>query len=199
MLFDNINFINIEYFFNQAMELPGNSLALVASFSPDSFLFARTALFVFSLFLVIGIIYAYYRRMILDEARDKTFFGLFAEAENKSESGVFEQKWQDILGHLDNSSISSWTLAIIEADKLLDLALEKSGFDGETIGDKLKMADNSGLSALSDAWTAHKLRNRIAHEENFSLTQHEAREAIRLYQRVLSELGFLGEEIKKIT
>lgn len=76
--------------------------------------------------------------------------------------------------------------AVLDADKLLDFALRKKGFEG-TVGDKLKKAavffsDKNGI------WTAHKLRNRIAHEI-FELNVDEAKSALRSFKRALIDLG----------
>ncbi len=197
-MFDNINFINLEFFFNQAQDLAAQAVAVLLNAPVTPFLWLQAFLFILSALMVIGGIYALYRRFVLLENNYKVFFESFSQNDVANQESEFDLKWNDILGHLDNSSMSSWSLAIIEADKLLDQALEGSGFAGESLGDKLKAAENGGLISLSDAWTAHKLRNRIAHEDNFSMSHHEAREAIRLYQRVLIELGYLSQTTQKI-
>ncbi len=76
--------------------------------------------------------------------------------------------------------------AVLDADKLLDYALARKGFQG-TLGEKLKRAKNR-FSDINGIWTAHKLRNKIAHElSQISLT--EAKNALQKFKRGLQDLG----------
>lgn len=75
--------------------------------------------------------------------------------------------------------------AVFEADKLLDFVLKKRGYTGP-MGDKLKKAK---FTRPDDVWKAHKLRNRIAHETGFQVTEQEARRALSSYKQALWDLG----------
>jgi hypothetical protein len=80
--------------------------------------------------------------------------------------------------------------AVSEADKLLDYALKHTGVRGETMGERLK---NSGgrFSNLNAIWSAHKVRNALAHEAEFDLVPAQAHEAITNFERGLRDLGAL--------
>ena len=96
----------------------------------------------------------------------------------------------DVLAHASSDNPNDWRLAIIEADIILDNALTERGYAGNTLGERLKSISPQQLSTLNDAWEAHKVRNRIAHEgADFVLTQRIAQETITRYQRVFAELG----------
>lgn len=77
--------------------------------------------------------------------------------------------------------------AVIDADKLLDFVLQKKGYTG-SLGEKLKKAGKI-LSYINDVWNAHKLRNRIAHEVGFEVTEREARRALSAFKQALHDLG----------
>ena len=118
------------------------------------------------------------------------FLALFVIAQDPETEKNTE--WQDIIDHIDSDNDSQWKLALIDADKILDNALRDADYDGETIGDRLKRAEElGGFKSLQDAWEAHKVRNRIAHESGFELTKREARRAIELYKTVLQDLHYL--------
>lgn len=76
--------------------------------------------------------------------------------------------------------------AILDADKLLDYALKVKGFQG-TLGDKMKKA-RFRFSDVNGVWTAHKLRNRIAHELQ-PINNGEAKSALIQFKRALNDLG----------
>lgn len=58
---------------------------------------------------------------------------------------------------------------VIEADKLLGFTMEMLHIKGKTVGDRLKNAKPIfDKSLYNRIWQAHKIRNQIAHEQNFS-------------------------------
>jgi hypothetical protein len=83
---------------------------------------------------------------------------------------------------------SSYHLSVLNADKLVGQALKERGIKGQTMGEKMKNA-NSIFSDSNGIWSAHKLRNRIAHEPDASVTYDEARYALSHFRRALKDLG----------
>lgn len=99
-------------------------------------------------------------------------------------------RMKDILMHIDSLNPNDWKLAIIEADIILDDLLKQQGYAGMSLGERLKSISPTQLNSLNDAWEAHKVRNRIAHDgADFVLTKNLADETINRYQRVFRELG----------
>jgi len=80
--------------------------------------------------------------------------------------------------------------AVSEADKLLDYALKHNGVHGETMGERLKNS-RGRFSNLDSIWSAHKVRNSLAHDAEFDLVPTQAREAIANFERGLRDLGAL--------
>lgn len=72
---------------------------------------------------------------------------------------------------------------VMEADKVIDMLLDVLGYEG-TFGEKLKRA-GPRLVNEQDVWDAHKLRNRIAHEPDVTVTDAQARRAVRSFKRAL--------------
>lgn len=106
-------------------------------------------------------------------------------------SGALRGRWETIAQHLDSTHESDWKVAVIEADKLVDDALARAGFSGETFGDRLSNIQPGTLLALDGVWWAHKIRNRLAHEADYFLRYTEARQAIGYYEAALAELQLL--------
>ena len=83
-------------------------------------------------------------------------------------------------------------MAIIEADSMLESLMADLGFHGNTLGDRLKMANQDTFKGLTSAWEAHTVRNRIAHEGlAFELSQHEAKRIITLYEHIFRQYGYI--------
>lgn len=75
---------------------------------------------------------------------------------------------------------------VLEADKVLDLALTVLGVEG-SMGDKLKTV-GPRFSNINAIWQAHKLRNRIAHEPGISITDDEAQRAVKVFKEAVWSL-----------
>ncbi len=103
-----------------------------------------------------------------------------------------DPRWRNIMSHMDSHVQSEWRVAILEADILLYDMLNQMGYQGDSIGEMLKQVDPSSFVTLQDAWKAHLVRNRIAHEgANYELTRDEAERVMRMYERVFQEFYFI--------
>lgn len=108
------------------------------------------------------------------------------------EEKVVNEKWQRIQDHVNSDNISDWKLAILEADIILDEMLEKMGYHGDSVGEKLKGVEKSDFTSLDQAWEAHKIRNSIAHEgSDFLINEREAKRVISLYETVFKEFKYI--------
>lgn len=99
-----------------------------------------------------------------------------------------DTRLEGVLKHIDSENPNDWKLAIIEADIILDKLLKDKGFAGSSLGERLKSISPTQLGTLNDAWEAHKIRNRIAHDGvDFVLTKRIASETIAKYRLVFNE------------
>ena len=90
---------------------------------------------------------------------------------------------------LQKGNEATYSMAIIEGDKLLDRALCEMGVPGRTMGDRLKKIGKERFSQLNSVWYAHKIRNQIAHESDFSPEYKQAQHALETYKQALKDLG----------
>ena len=113
-------------------------------------------------------------------------------ATRKTPGGInreeFRSKWLTIEKSLTGDT-SANHLAILNADKLVDQALKARGFRGETMGERMKTAQKQ-LSNPNALWAAHKLRNRIAHED-VTISTANTRQALKAFKLTLKDLGAL--------
>jgi hypothetical protein len=141
--------------------------------------------------VILGFAVAYLIRHI-DAIRAEERKALYPEPKEDSPDKVVNYKWQRIIDHLESDNVSDWKLAIIEADIILGEMLEKMGYHGDTIGEKLKQVERSDFTTINKAWEAHKIRNLIAHEgANFELTRKEAFRVIGMFKEVFEEFFFI--------
>jgi len=102
-----------------------------------------------------------------------------------------KRRWAAIQEHFFTGSDNDLKIAILEADKVLDDTLRGAGIQGSTLGDRLKRVKPSQLPDIDEIWQAHKLRNQIAHENDFKLKRDLAERTLGIYEKALRELKIL--------
>lgn len=107
---------------------------------------------------------------------------------HKFDREEYQVRFLKIENHLSKDNPSTWALAVIDGDKLLDKAMIEMGTPGKTMGDRLKRL-NDRLGDKNAVWSAHKLRNAISHEDDFEITYKQAATALISYKKALMALG----------
>lgn len=102
------------------------------------------------------------------------------------DSAYFRAKWKEAQGYCKDKS--TWPLAVINADKLLDEALKRRKFKGKTMGERMVAAQRE-LSDNDGVWYAHKLRNRLVHEADVKLKEADVKKALIGIRQALKDLG----------
>ncbi len=131
----------------------------------------REIIAVVILILIIGIIFAVLQR------RPRTL-----------NVDYFKKRWQELQKLC--SDRKTWSLAVIDADKLLDEALKKAHFKGKTMGERLVSAQHT-LTNNDSVWFGHKLRNSLVHETDVKLRQKDVRAALVGFRQALKDLRAL--------
>ena len=188
-LFD-VKFINIEVFFKKLLGVVG------FIFSRHTWVVAGSISAFFSFFFIVIIVFSLVRlrEMQLTDKRHIDHNINIALALDQKEEDKKNLRWLHVLELIESPNESDWRLAIIEADAMLDDLLKDRGYYGDTLGDRLKSASGGGFTAnnVSNAFEAHNIRNKIAHEgTNFALSQMDSRRIMRLYETVFEEFGVI--------
>jgi hypothetical protein len=171
-------------------------------FSNQSAALLKTFLFFLAIFFITIICYTIVRLLEIREKEHKYLHHEIAEyAHNKAEyekrlkeevGGSKNEDWGKVLNYIFSQHSSDWKLSIIEADSMLETLLDQMGFHGDSLGDKLKSANQDNFPQMTIAWEVHTIRNRIAHDGlAFELSQHEAKRVIALYEQIFHAYGFI--------
>jgi len=100
---------------------------------------------------------------------------------------LVKSRWVEIQT-MQNSGPSGLKAALVDADKLLDYCMIGKGFAGETMGERLKSGGDR-FNDLNAVWSAHKLRNQIAHEVDLDLVPNQVKRSIADLGNAIKELG----------
>ena len=100
----------------------------------------------------------------------------------------YRTKWLAIEHQLNKDEPMTFQLSVLGADTLLDQALKEKGIQGTTMGERMKSMQQKWSNA-NNVWTAHKLRNQIAHEPDVKLSYDTARRALASFKQALKDVG----------
>ena len=201
--FFDSNYFNPAYLFDKGSAYLHDFFSFASEIPVDQVTaFTRTILLFLSMFFLAIIAYVVVRMLEIRAKEHKHVHHEIHEyAHNKAEKerkqqeearGSKNERWGKTLSLLFSQHASDWKLSIIEADSMLEGLMEQLGFRGETLGDRLRMANQENFPNLTSAWEVHTIRNRIAHEGlSFEISQHEAKRIIALYEQIFHDYGFI--------
>ncbi len=182
-------FLNLEFFFNQVLNFLQAVYDILMRISGDSFQYFKVALSVLSIVFITIIAYSVVRLWEIRKSEKEKYH--FAEPVPK-DGGEKRERWEVVEEHVRSDRPADWRHAIIEADTILEEMVKKMGYEGESLGERLKAVEPSDFTSIQSAWEAHKVRNQIAHEgSGFKLSHREAKRIIGLYEQVFKEFEYI--------
>jgi len=186
--------LNLEYFFNKIFDFIENFVPWVFGIF-DKIFGIKTGFFKYVALAVIlialaGLIFVIAKLVEIRWFRKKIYFSDFFE---ESETSIARKDtWSSVKRRLDSGSDDDWELAVVEADVIVENIMERIGFRGLTLGDKIKSIDERNFSNLKNLWEAHTARIRIDQGgAEYKITKEEAKEALDKYEKALKELKYL--------
>ena len=134
------------------------------------------------------IIYLAFHTAILPE-----FINDFVVAWNKGvvPASTFGKRWVRIQRLMGGGDEYSWHKAIIEADDILDAILQRIGYDGATMDERLAKVQEGQLPNLEDARKAHHVRMYFDHDPSYRISREAAEKVIEIYENIFTSLGVL--------
>lgn len=100
----------------------------------------------------------------------------------------YQTRWLKVENGLVRDDPRSYSLSVIQADKLLDKALNEMGLPGKTMGERLKRVSDR-FEKPNAVWSAHRIRNQIAHEHDFDVDYAQTSRALAAFKQALKDLG----------
>jgi len=71
------------------------------------------------------------------------------------------ERWERIETYMRSNNPSDWKIAVLEADNILDSVVEQMGYPGETLGERMKAIDPSGVGSTQDSQSDRTQGDRL--------------------------------------
>ena len=181
--------VNLEYWFRLLYECFTGGCYGTADFSTFLTSLWQWVVIIGYLVVVVGLFFIIYMTIKIFDLRRREAEQLHEIIIAPGATGP-NPRWAHIESLIESPTDSDWRQAIIEADIMLDDLLRARGYEGATVGERLKQVDPAKLVSLNDAWEAHKVRNEIAHQGSaFKISEHAAHRTVARYENAFHELG----------
>jgi hypothetical protein len=103
----------------------------------------------------------------------------------------FLPKWKKIEKRLESEIEADLKLAVIEADELLNKAMEEIGYQGKDLTEKLEKVTEDVISNLEELKEIRKVKEDIIQDPSYRLLKEEAKRVLRVYEKSLRDLQAL--------
>lgn len=102
-----------------------------------------------------------------------------------------QKEWKVIKDRLSTTNENQYKLSVLEADHLVEKALEDKGYNGDNFAEKLSQVPQHFSSRLEAVNQFHKLRNEIIRNDSMIITKEQASEAVEAFEGFLKALDVL--------
>lgn len=104
-------------------------------------------------------------------------------------SAALRKQFDEIERLLSSNDAVHAAQAVVRADSFLDNLMREVGGQGSSFADRLRNLETKfSADIYQQIWSAHKLRNAIAHEHP-TVSVAQARSALQVFRRAASQLG----------
>ncbi len=105
--------------------------------------------------------------------------------------GKITSDWESISARLETGSEAEYKLAVIEADAMLDKALYRLGFLGDTLPARLEKITAIAIPNIDELKIVHQTRDNIVHDPNFILSLDQARRTLAVFEQTFKTLDLI--------
>lgn len=102
-----------------------------------------------------------------------------------------QKEWKIVKNRLNSNNENQYKLAILEADHLVEKALEDKGYNGDNFSEKISQVPQHFSSRIGLVNQSHQLRNDIIRNDGAVIAKDQAEEAVEAFEGFLKALDIL--------
>jgi hypothetical protein len=145
---------------------------------------------IYVLVLFLDIILLVIQRGVAGNMREK-FLGMDAPRAILDKKEKTKKTWEMITNKMESGNPVDYKVAVIEADDFIDEIVKGMGYKGANFGERLEKIPKDHIVNISGMTQAHQVRNKIIHDDNFVLSQNDARGVLSQYEEFLRSFGVI--------
>ncbi len=103
-----------------------------------------------------------------------------------------QKRWDKIIQRLNSNQPNDHKAAVLEAAHFFNEILTIADYPGETLGEKLNKLEVDQFENIDQIKEANLIKNQIVQEENFVISQEEARRVVEIFGESLQFLEVIN-------
>lgn len=155
-----------------------------SAFSHSSFFFYLriAAGFIIAVLLIADIL------LISKRVRTDVTVAIYGANVPKFKKEKYRERWSNIMKRVEEEGISGGKFALVEADKLLSEVLERVGYKGKDVAEKLGQIPPGQLIGVSEVTDSHKISEQVLLDPALEMSLDEIKAALEGYEKFFSGL-----------
>lgn len=149
----------------------------------------KVAFMIISLLFLIVIVYFLIKSSFLEKKIFKKVEGFLSSSPLGGSKA--KKKWEKNKKLLESNIQEDWKSAAVGSFNLFDKILEKMGYQGETLSDKVEKLDERDIPSAKEVLKYIEKCEDIIQDPDYELKKSEAKEIINHFEQVLKELQII--------
>lgn len=163
------------------------SSAVITFYHSTTFVVIKIFLAIYSTVLIVDVILLVYLGGVTNQVRKMRKGSADVKVNKKKD----QREWHGIMGRLMQKDPAQYQAAILEGDHFVYKAMELQGYSGGNFAERLAQVPAGSFRTLEAVRDVHTLSNKIIHEKNITITQEQAKNALGVYEKFLTDLDVL--------
>lgn len=163
---------------------------ILSFYNSTAFLAIKYLIGIYILVVFADIILLLFQRGVGGNVR-QILYGMDLPPEITTKKIKMKARWDKIRKKLESGNEADYKVAIIEADGAIGDLIRRMGYKGENMMERISNIPIGQLDRIDEIKEAHKVRNRIIHEEKFAVNRETAEEVFAKYEHFLRQFEVL--------
>lgn len=155
-----------------------------SAFAQSSFFFYLRVVagFIIAILLIADIL------LLSKRVRTDVTVAIYGANVPKFKKEKYRERWGKIMKRVEDEGISGGKFALIEADRLLGEVLEKVGYQGKDVTEKLEQIPEGQLIGVKEVEASHKISELVLLDPALEMSLDEIKAALAGYEKFFSGL-----------
>ena len=103
----------------------------------------------------------------------------------------YAERWEAVKKRIEEGSVSSGKMAVIEADNMLGEVLKEIGYSGKDTNERISQVKAGQLAGIEELTEARRIYKGISEDPSYKIGVDKIKETIGAYEKVFRGLELL--------
>ncbi|MFA5925588.1 MAG: hypothetical protein WC831_01525 [Parcubacteria group bacterium] len=126
--------------------------------------------------------------LLSKRARTDITVAIYGANVPKFKKEKYRERWANIMKRVEEEGVSGGKISLVEADRMFDEVLDRVGYKGKDIDEKISQIPSGQLIGVSEVALAHNISEQILFDPAYEIDLDGIRDNLAAYERFFSGL-----------